>query len=128
MPNLTGAEFDQLVPRLSCAEFDRCRVVQHSLGIIFNYNNKFTNAEKKLSEQAREALFALKKNISDMSFNNETLLSLFDCYIGGIFSYASEIWGTHKGNNIEKPHLEFCKQMLGVKYPWLYMMNWTESH
>ena len=52
-----------------------------------------------------------------MSFNSETLLhvSLFDCYIGGIFSYASEIWGTHKGNNVEKPHLEFCKQMHGVK-------------
>lgn len=52
------------------------------LGIIFNYNNNFTKAEKKLSEQARKAFFfALKKNISDMSFNNETLLSLFDRYI-----------------------------------------------
>ena len=74
------------------------------LGIIFNYNNKFTKAEKKLSEQARKALFALKKNISDMSFNNETLLSLFDCYIGGtcIVKYVSEIWGIHKGNNVKK--------------------------
>ena len=72
------------------------------LGIIFNYNNKLTKAEKKLSEQARKALFALKKNIRDMSFNNETLLSLFDCYIGGIVNYASEIWGIHKGNNVEK--------------------------
>ena len=90
------------------------------LGIIFNYNDKFTKAEKKLSEQDRKVLFAFKKNtctctcISNMSFNNETLLSLFDCYSGGIVNYVSEIWGTHKENTVEKLHLEFCKQMLGV--------------
>ena len=50
-----------------------------------------------------------------MSFDNETLLSLFNCYIGGIVNYASEIWGIHKKNNVEKLHLEFCKQFLGVK-------------
>ena len=50
-----------------------------------------------------------------MSFNNETQLSLFDCYIGGIVYYASDIWGNHKWNNVEKLHFEFCKQMLSVK-------------
>ena len=34
-----------------------------------------------------------------MSFNNETLLSLLDCYIWGIGNYASEIWETSKGNS-----------------------------
>jgi hypothetical protein len=50
-----------------------------------------------------------------MSLNIETLLSLFDCYIGGIANYASEIWGTQKGNNVEKVHTDFCNQILGVK-------------
>ena len=40
-----------------------------------------------------DILFAPKKNISNMSFNNETLLSLFYCFIGGRVIYASEIWG-----------------------------------
>ena len=38
------------------------------LGIIFNYNNKFTKAEKQLSEQGRKALFALKRNIRNKSY------------------------------------------------------------
>lgn len=71
------------------------------LGILFNFNNKFTKAEKQLSEQGRKALFALRKNIRGMSFNTETLLSLFDCFIGGIVNYSSEIWGNNKGCNIE---------------------------
>ena len=76
------------------------------LGIIFNYNYKFTKAKKNLSEQARKALFALKNNISDMSFNNETLLSLFDCLIGDIVNPGE----LTKGKIVEKLHLEFCKQ------------------
>ena len=69
-------------------------------------------------EKLSPILFNLfKKKISEMSFNNETLLSLLDCYIWGIGNYASEIWETSKGNskNIEKLHIKFCKQMLGVK-------------
>lgn len=60
-------------------------------------------------------MFAFWKNIRGMILNHETLLSLFDCYVGGIINYASEIWGSHKGNNVEKLHLDFCKQTLGVK-------------
>lgn len=85
------------------------------LGIIFQYNTKFTKAQKQLSDQGRKAMFAFRKNIRGMILNHETLLSLFDCYVGGIINYASEIWGSHKGNNVEKLHLDFCKQTLGVK-------------
>ena len=63
-------------------------------------------------------LFAPKKNISNMSYNNEMLLSLFYCYIGGRVNYASEIWvAAHKGNNVEKLHLEFVNKIMvnGVK-------------
>ena len=100
------------------------------LGILFHYNNKFTKAEEQLADQSRKAMFALRKNIRGMSLNIETLLSLFDCYIGGIASYASEIWGTHKGNNVEKVHTDFCKQILGVKKiqaMLLCTLNWAQS-
>ena len=80
-----------------------------NLGIVFNYmyNNNFTNAEKQLSEKGRKALFALKRNIRNMCLNHTTQLSLFDCYIGGVVNYASEIWGTQKGQNVENLHLIF---------------------
>lgn len=54
------------------------------LGIIFQYNTKFTKAQKQLSDQGRKAMFAFRKNIRGMILNHETLLSLFDCYVGGI--------------------------------------------
>lgn len=85
------------------------------LGIIFYYNNKFSKAEKQLAEQGRKALFVLKKNIKNMFFNHNTLLSLFDCFVGSVINYASEVWGSLKAPNIEKLHLDFCKHILGVK-------------
>lgn len=100
-----------------CIGNDALEIVEQFtyLGIIFQYNTKFTKAEKQLSDQGRKAMFAFRKNIRGMILNHETLLSLFDCYVGGIINYASEIWGSHKGNNVEKLHLDFCKQTLGVK-------------
>jgi hypothetical protein len=75
-----------------------------------------TTISTKAEDQSRKAMFELrKKNIRRMSLNIEILLTLFYCYIGGIANYASEIWGTHKGNNIEKVQNDFCKQILGFK-------------
>lgn len=50
-----------------------------------------------------------------MFFNHNTLLSLFDCFVGSVINYASEVWGSLKAPNIEKLHLNFCKYILGVK-------------
>jgi len=41
---------------------------------------------------------------------------LFICYVGNVVNVGSEVWGIHKGENIEKKiHLDFCKRVLGVK-------------
>ena len=48
------------------------------LGLCFNHNGKFTEAEKQLAMRGRKAVFALNKNINGLFLNNETLLSLFD--------------------------------------------------
>ena len=53
------------------------------------------------------------KEISEI--NHTSRLSLFDCYIGGVVNYASEIWGTQKEQNVENLHLDFSKQLLDVK-------------
>lgn len=78
------------------------------LGIVFNFNNKFSKAEKQLAVQARKATFLLKKNVKNMYLNHKTLLFLFDCYCP-IVNYGSEIWSTQKGLNVERIHLDFCK-------------------
>jgi hypothetical protein len=96
------------------------------LGIVFNYNNKFTMAEKKIADQGRKAIFALNTNIRSMNLNKETVLSLFDCYVGSIFNYGSEVWGASKGINIEKVHMDFCKRLLGVKRTTNNVMMYVE--
>ena len=42
-------------------------------------------------------------------------MSLFDTYISCILSYRCETWGSHKGEDIEKVHLNFLKRTLKVR-------------
>lgn len=55
-------------------------------------------------------MIALTNNNSEILLNHGTLLLLFDCYVGGIINYASEIWGIQKGNYAEKTSSWFRKQ------------------
>ena len=87
------------------------------LGIVFNYNDKFYKTQKQLSLQCRKAMFAMKRKCSDMTLNYNTLLSLFDTYVSSIANYGYEIWGLHSSPDIEKVHLDYCKNILGVKRP-----------
>ena len=43
------------------------------------------------------------------------MLDLFDKLILPILNYGSEVWGLSKAEIIERVHLQFCKQLLGVK-------------
>jgi exonuclease III len=96
------------------------------LGMLFNFNNKFRVAESHIADQGRKAMFALKRNSKSLSLNVETMLSLFDCYIGSVLNYGAEIWGFHKGTNIERVHLDYCKTLLGVKKTTCNVMVYTE--
>ena len=42
-------------------------------------------------------------------------MELFDKLISPILNYGSEVWGFHDAPEIEKVHLKFCKNILGVK-------------
>ena len=85
------------------------------LGLVFNFNGKFTVAQKNLSLQSRKAVFALKSKCSPLYLNHVTLLSLFDTYVSSVCNYACEVWGFHTAPDIEKVHLDYCKNILGVK-------------
>ena len=85
------------------------------LGVVFNFNGKFSVAEKHVAEQGRKAVFALIKNTKPFMFNHHTLLSLFDTYISSVLCYGWEVWGFHKAPGIEKGHVNYCKLILNVK-------------
>lgn len=68
-------------------------------------------AEKQLDAQARKATFSMKENVKNMYLNHKTLLLLFDCYVGTIVNYGSDIWGTQKCLNVERIQLNFCKHI-----------------
>ena len=61
-----------------------------------------------------------------MYLNVETSLSLFDTYIGSVLQYASEIWGNHRDNCVEKVQLDFCKRLLGVEKSICNVMIYSE--
>ena len=84
------------------------------LGLLFNYNGKFLNMQKHAAEQGRKALFALTSKFKKHEFNVETLCSVFDTYVCSVFLYGSELWGFHKCFDVEKVHLNFCKNILSV--------------
>ena len=42
-------------------------------------------------------------------------MELFDKLITPIMNYGSEVWGFIQGTSLERVHLQFCKQLLGVK-------------
>ena len=85
------------------------------LGLLFHYNGSFLHTQQSLSNQGRKALFNLYNKIHDDCFNHETLMSLFDTYISYILSYGCETWGSHKGEDIEKVHINLLKRTLKVR-------------
>ena len=85
------------------------------LGILLKFNGKFLQTQKQLALQGNKALFAMRSNVSQLMLNHCTLISLFDTYVLSILNYSCEIWGNHKGAELEKIHLNFLKNILGVK-------------
>ncbi|XP_069129308.1 uncharacterized protein [Argopecten irradians] len=85
------------------------------LGVLLQFNNKFKTTIKHIASQARKAVFALRAKCNQVNFNIKTLLHLFDTYIVSILHYACETWAGFKADEVEKVHIEFCKNILCVK-------------
>ena len=93
------------------------------LGIMINKKNcTFSPAIKALRIKATRALYAIKAKININNLPIKLALKLFDALIKPILLYASEIWEPFlnqdydkwDGNEVEKVHLQFLKQILGV--------------
>ena len=93
------------------------------LGIMINKKNcTFLPALKALRIKATRVLYAIKSKIDIHNLPIKLALKLFDALVKPILLYASEIWEPFlehdydkwDGNDIEKVHLQFLKQLLGA--------------
>ena len=86
------------------------------LGIVFSTGGSFSECHKTLAGQALNAIFKLNRYL--YNFTNITprhKLELFDKLVTPILNYGSEVWGFSQAKQIERIHMLFCKQLLGVK-------------
>ena len=85
------------------------------LGVTLSSNGKFFQAQKTLAEQGMRALFSLNSLFDRISLGITEKLKLFDSMVMPILNYGTEVWGIHKGPDIERVYLKFLKQILCVR-------------
>ena len=85
------------------------------LGVVFNYTGTFLLNQQHLSGKGLKAMYTLLCNVRNIDFTPKTLCQLFDSFVGSILCYSCEVWGFSKSKEIERIHLKYCKQILGVK-------------
>ena len=81
----------------------------------FHYNGNLEPGIKALSDQALKATNQLLALFKRMKFDVKTKLRLFDSLVSPIILYASEVWGIYGYDHIDKIHIKFCKNLLGVR-------------
>ena len=78
-------------------------------------NGNWNRTQKCIAEYGTYALHSLYKTLSNIEFSISEQFRVFDSLVGSVLSYASEVWGYHKAENIERVHTRFCRSKLGVK-------------
>lgn len=85
------------------------------LGTVLHYNGSFSSNQQTLAGKSLKAMNVLLQQIKKLDFTPKTLCQLFDAFVSSTANYACEVWGNTKSKEIERIHLKFCKQILGVK-------------
>ena len=89
------------------------------LGILVTPSMNLNTSLCDLKDRALRAIAALKMKLGPYLKKHIPMsLHLFDTLIKPILLYASDFWGClkqPKNNPIEKVHLRFCKDLLGVQ-------------
>lgn len=86
------------------------------LGVVFTSGGSSYETQRTLAGQASKAVFTLNKYLYGFTpLKPSHRLELFDKLVTPILNYACEVWGFHKASAVETTHLQFCKNVLGVK-------------
>ena len=117
-----GTQKEKHVFTINGQNLENAKEVKY-LGIYFHKKNcSFTPTIKNLKIKATRALYGIKAKIKLNRLPVLISLKLFDCLIKPILLYASEVWEPFLNQDsnkwdygeIEKTHLQFLKQILGV--------------
>ena len=84
------------------------------LGVLFNYNNKFNKAQKRLCTAGNRAMFSLLKKCRKLNLPIDIQLELFEKCVQPILLYGCEIWGYQSLDLVSRFQLRFLKLTLGV--------------
>ncbi len=85
------------------------------LGLMFNYNGKFTVAQKALYDKASRAMFGLLAKCRKLYLPIDIQIKLFDSVVKPVAIYASEVWGAEDTGLADKLQRRFRKLALGLK-------------
>jgi hypothetical protein len=85
------------------------------LGYIFTPSASPKIGTSQLVKKSKKAMIALTNAFKhNREMTREAYFKIFDGKILPILTYASEIWGVNRLDNVEKIHLQGCKSFLGV--------------
>ena len=107
------------------------------LGVVFNFNGKFSKAIQDRIIPARKAMFGLNEKAANLLLPPDIQIDLFEKMISPIFLYGCEVWGYGNVEPIEIFYRKFLKRVLGVnkttpncmvygevgKYPIIHSVN-----
>ena len=82
------------------------------LGLKFNYNNKFSVAQKELFDRASRAMFALVRRCRKLSLPLDIQVDLFDKTVLPVLSYGCEVWFPGYCDLAQRLQVRFYKLIL----------------
>ncbi len=85
------------------------------LGILMNYNGRFSVAQKDVYDKASRAMFGLLAKCRKLRLPFDIQIKLFDSVVKPIALYGSEVWGPYYTDVADKLQLKFIKLALGLK-------------
>jgi len=112
------------------------------LGVKLSTNGGFKEHKAILKDKAKRAIFATRQHLNFLRLPIDIFNRLFNSLYLPILMYGSEVWSICDKDDynsreihdiIEKTQIQFCKQVLGVKYdqhcPMLHAeMNLDDYH
>ena len=92
------------------------------LGVRFSTNGSFKENKKLLKEKTRRSIFANRRYLDFLKLPIDVVNKIFNSLYLPILLYGSEVWSIYDKDDcnlwekgiIEKTHIYFCKQALGV--------------
>lgn len=84
------------------------------LGVVFNFNGKFTKAILERITPARKAMFGLNAKALSLQLPPDIHIDLFEKMVTPIFLYGCEVWGYGNIEPLEVFYRKFIKRVLGL--------------